>query len=150
MATAIRCALCGFTFGFIGDGVEYLGFVCPQCRAAAPRIAVEVEPKSRSETGRVGQWAVVDRLGEPVAGPFLSAEDAMRWIARNRLWDYPRGPLDISIPPAVAGCWAGPARPAIERERVPALIDHLDVQLALWIAEAMLEPQDKASAVPAD
>jgi hypothetical protein len=34
------------------------------------------------------------------------------------------------------------AAPGLEREQIPALIDGLDVRLALWIAQALLEDID--------
>jgi hypothetical protein len=90
VATAIQCAQCGFMYGFTNEEIRYIGFVCPSCKTAAPRVEVEVD------------------LPDPQAAV-----------------DYLRRPATAGTQP-------------VEPERVPALIDALDVRLALWIAQSML------------
>jgi hypothetical protein len=131
---AIQCANCAFTYGFFeDDDVRRWSRPCPQCHTAAPRVYVEVDPPPSP------LWIVVDQLRQTVAGPFTDPAAAHRWIMAHFPLGHPRGPLDVvrdtPEPPRTSSRRSTP----VQREPVPALIDALDVTLALWIAQAMLD-----------
>ncbi len=54
MARALRCAHCGFTYGFADEHIRYTGFLCPGCGMAAPRIETAVEEETPASS-----WVVI-------------------------------------------------------------------------------------------
>lgn len=140
MAAAIQCEACGFLYGYADEGIEYTVVTCPRCTAPARRVVVDVDLVTPG-TDHGESWIVASRFGRVIAGPFTSPDAAERWIVVNTMWDHPAGRLDV-VRMSVNGRGSGrmARRPCTaERERVPALIDALDVQLALWIAHSMTE-----------
>jgi hypothetical protein len=154
VAIAITCRDCGFVYALKGDGVEFPGRVCPQCHAYAAMVEVDIdlpgEPMPEADYG----WFVVDRIGTPISGPFGGKGDGYRWVMRHglRTDDYPRDSLSVSYLPFPRWALATAAasgrgstrrspRKAVRPEPIPALIDALDVTLALWIAQASLSDE---------
>jgi hypothetical protein len=136
MAIAIQCANCAFTYGLQDEDIHYAGALCPQCHTMAPRVHVEVDlPEAPTRP----HWVVIDALRQRIAGPFTDPMAAERWIMAHFPLGHPRGPLDVvrdtPEPPRTSSRRSTP----VQREPVPALIDALDVTLALWIAQAMLD-----------
>jgi hypothetical protein len=103
-------------------------------------MALETSP-----AGTHDPWFVIDRTEQAGAGSFASPASAIRWITTNRLWDHPRGPLDLvpqsagTVIQEAAVCPVG-----VARERIPAFLDVLDVQLALWIGQSVVASDDAA------
>ncbi len=110
MATAICCGICGFRFCFVDSDHDWPTSTCPICQVQTPRIAV---PQGEARTRAGTEWFVVDRFGQALAGPFSGPERATLWVTRNRLWDHPRGPLDIKW--ACAGSMVVPATSSVDR-----------------------------------
>lgn len=151
MPIAITCRDCGFVYAFKGDGVEFPGRLCPQCHAYAAMVEVDVDLSGEAIPEADYGWFVVDRIGGPVSGPFGGKGDGYRWIMRHgiRSDDYPRDSVSVAYLPiprwasaTAATSGSGSARcsqrGSVCPEPIPALIDALDVTLALWIAQASL------------